>query len=114
MQRQGPVLGYRPNKKQKQQSTSRALQSQRQAWMDRLAADAAQEVLTITSLALGCAQDQLICWKVWSAYSVVLLLAQTHTAVNRHCLKLHSMLVKHPTVQAVVCPCFVGVTHLSC
>ena len=46
----GCVLGYRPNKRQKQQATSRTLQSQRQAWMDRLTADAAQEVLTIIAL----------------------------------------------------------------
>lgn len=53
------MLGYRPNKRQKQ-TTSRALQSQRHAWMDRLTAEAAQEVLTSTSLPLsygvvGCA-----------------------------------------------------------
>ena len=41
--------------------------------MDRLTADAAHEVLTITSFALGCAQDELGCWAVENAHGFVLL-----------------------------------------
>lgn len=89
------TLSCRPNKRPKQ-GISRALQSERQAWMDRLTADAAQEVLHILSMRHKTYKN--------SCCTCALPASTAPTPwCHRLCCSMHAALAAHPKCHPVLC-----------